>query len=269
MKNSKISAATHNAMGFLLGSTFLCTAASFHKYINNAPCSIKGFLLPFVFGGFSGFIITHLFFKTTILAQKLMKKNRDLEDMVQKRTSELQEKNKLLEKISNTDALTSIANRRHFDATIKQECDRLRRLDYSLSLVMCDIDYFKIYNDLYGHQRGDECLRLIAGALNSVARRSIDCVARYGGEEFALILPGTELNEATQLSEKAREAVENLGIRHDGSKIADITTMSFGVASVTSKHKEPDYISALISKADECLYQAKASGRNKIVNSTL
>lgn len=181
----------------------------------------------------------------------------------------IETQNKLLEEFSNTDALTSIANRRYFDSILKRECGRLSRDKLSLSLIMCDIDYFKEYNDTYGHQKGDECLQHIAGAIRSVVRRAIDCVARYGGEEFAIILPGIESDDVIQLAETARKAVESLRIPHDNSEVDTIVTMSFGVASITSQDKKSDCISILVSKADKALYMAKTSGRNKVVQSKI
>ncbi|MBW1834915.1 MAG: diguanylate cyclase [Deltaproteobacteria bacterium] len=183
----------------------------------------------------------------------------------------IEAQNKLLEEFSNTDALTSIANRRYFDLILKRECGGLSRAksSLSLSLIMCDIDYFKQYNDTYGHKKGDECLQRIAGAIRSVVRRAIDCIARYGGEEFAIILPGTESDDAEQLAEEVRKAVENLRIPHDNSEVDTIVTMSFGVASITNQDKESDFISILVSKADKALYMAKTSGRNKVVQSKI
>lgn len=179
--------------------------------------------------------------------------------------------NKLLEEFSNTDALTLIANRRYFDSILERECGRLSRdkTSLSLSLIMCDIDYFKEYNDTYGHQKGDDCLQHIAGAIRSVVRRATDCVARYGGEEFAIILPGVESDDVMQLAETARKAIENLHILHDSSEVDTIVTLSFGVASITNQDKKLDCISTLVSRADKALYMAKTSGRNKVVQSKI
>ena len=258
-----------NILGFLSGSTFLCAFSALQKFMIGAVFSLKGFIIPSIFGGISGLVITHSFFTITHLARQLKEQNQFLENQVKERTKELREKNKLLEVFSYTDALTSIANRRLFDSILKRECGRLSRVksSLSLSLIMCDIDYFKKYNDTYGHQKGDECLQHIAGAIRSVVRRTIDLIARYGGEEFAIILPGTESDDAVQLAETVRKAVENLRIPHDNSEVDTIVTMSFGVASITSQDKESDCMSVLVSKADKGLYMAKTSGRNKVVQS--
>ena len=267
LKNKQRSNLLWNILGFLSGIMFLCAFSAFQKFMIGAVFSLKGFIIPSILGGISGLVITHSFFTITHLARQLKEQNQFLENQVKERTKVLQEKNKLLEKFSNIDALTSIANRRHFDSTLKLECARLSRIKSSLSLIMCDIDYFKQYNDLYGHQKGDECLQHIAGAIRSVARRAIDCIARYGGEEFAIILPGVESDDAAQLAETARKAVENLRIPHDNSEIDTIVTMSFGIASITSQDKESDCMSILVSKADKRLYMAKTSGRNRVVQS--
>ncbi len=188
-----------------------------------------------------------------------------LEDQARERTKELHEKNKLLEDISNTDALTSVANRRHFDSCLSIECKRLSRSRSSMSLIMCDIDHFKTFNDTYGHQAGDECLKNVAAALCSIARRETDFIARYGGEEFVIVLPDTKLEMAVHIAEKARDAVKKLGIPHKNNAHEKVVTMSFGVNSVSSGESNKDCASILISKADEALYAAKEGGRNRVI----
>ncbi len=256
-----------NILGLISGIAFLSIFSVLQKYMIGAVLSPEGFIVPGIFGGISGLLITHSFFTITQLARQLKKQNQFLEDQVKERTKELREKNRLLEELSNTDALTSIANRRYFDWFLKLECGRLSRVNSSISLIMCDIDYFKEYNDTYGHQMGDECLQRIAGAIRSVVRRDIDCVARYGGDEFAIILPDTGSDDTVHIAEMVRKAVENLYLKHDNSKCDKIVTMSFGVASITSRDKEPDCMSIIVSKADKGLYLAKTTGRNKVVQS--
>ena len=175
----------------------------------------------------------------------------------------LREANERLERLSTSDGLTQVANRRSFDQTLAREWNRLRREQEPLSLIMCDVDFFKFYNDTYGHQGGDDCLKAVAGALAAAVRRSGDFVARYGGEEFAVILPSTPAAGAFCLAETMRRAVEALAIAHAKSQVAPYVTLSLGVAAfVPSEAGGPEQ---LIKCADTALYAAKSSGRNRSV----
>ena len=168
-----------------------------------------------------------------------------------------------LRRLSYLDGLTGVANRRHFDEVLHQEWKRMRRDRKPLSLIMCDIDYFKAYNDTCGHQSGDDGLRQVAQTLNSLLKRPGDLVARYGGEEFAVVLPATDAKGAAMLAERMRKEVESLGIAHPGSQVCEIMTISFGVSSTV-----PDPSSSpaeLISASDQALYQAKKEGRNRVI----
>jgi diguanylate cyclase (GGDEF)-like protein len=178
-------------------------------------------------------------------------------------SAELLLANKQLERMASEDGLTEIANRRHFDVYLAAELARARRTKQTVALALCDVDFFKPYNDHYGHQAGDECLKRIAATLESTCRRPADLVARYGGEEFALVLPETELSGALQVAEMARKAVEQLKITHEHSSAASHVSISAGVAA-----KLPELtITAeqLIMAADQALYQAKHLGRNRVV----
>ena len=171
-----------------------------------------------------------------------------------------------LEKLSSLDGLTGIANRRRFDQTLEREWNRAARAQQSLALIMCDIDYFKQYNDRYGHQAGDACLRQLAQVLETSLKRGGDLAARYGGEEFAILLPDTELENATMLAENVREHLQQLGLPHDASLVAPILSASFGVAAlVPTAEMSP---SVLIRRADEAMYEAKARGRDRIARAT-
>jgi len=165
-----------------------------------------------------------------------------------------------LQKISSLDGLTGIANRRFHDEMLAREWRRCRRSRQPLSLVMVDIDYFKLFNDCYGHPAGDSCLKRVAEILQDVIHRSADMVARYGGEEFVYTLPESDVQAALAVAEKARKAVEDAHIPHETSKIASCLTLSLGVASIVpDQFMEP---SALGHMADEALYAAKEQGRN-------
>jgi len=175
----------------------------------------------------------------------------------------LRQANERLERLSVSDGLTQVANRRCFDQILTSEWNRLRRKEEPLSLIMCDVDFFKLFNDTYGHQGGDDCLKSVAGVLDAMAKRGGDCVARYGGEEFAVILPSTPAEGAMCVAEKIRLAVEGLAIAHAKSKVSQYVTLSLGVAAlVPSETGGPEQ---LIQYADKALYQAKSSGRNRVM----
>lgn len=168
-----------------------------------------------------------------------------------------------LERLATRDGLTGVANRRSFDQTLNVEWRRATRESRALSLLMIDVDYFKRYNDTYGHQGGDECLRRIAGAMSGVVKRTSDAVARYGGEEFSILLPATDPEGACLVAERIRAAVEALALPHAGSEIADHVTVSIGVASVIVS--SGDAPTQLVGAADKALYRAKKEGRNRVV----
>jgi len=165
--------------------------------------------------------------------------------------------------ISTLDGLTGIPNRRHFDSVIAKEWNRASRAGTPVSLIMCDIDHFKTYNDNYGHQKGDNCLIQVANLLQYHARRDGDLAARYGGEEFVIVLPTTSLESAREIAEQMRAAIEDLSIPHRYSDNHNIVTASFGVATIVPKREQQPRI--LISKADKALYAAKQAGRNRVV----
>ncbi|MCF1435440.1 diguanylate cyclase [Agrobacterium vitis] len=174
----------------------------------------------------------------------------------------LRHTNRALEKAAFTDGLTGLYNRRAFDVQLRQEFARSHRTGSGVSLLMIDIDHFKLFNDRYGHQAGDQCLRQIAATLRSVAKRSTDIAARYGGEEMALILSDTDLAGGSTVAEYYCQAVRDLHIPHGDSE-KGIVTVSIGVAAVPSDdiHSSDD----LIASADAALYQAKHSGRDRYV----
>ena len=185
-----------------------------------------------------------------------------VEALVEKQTAELRGANIKLGQLSRTDSLTQLANRRYFDEYLKAEWLRAQRENQPLSLLLCDVDYFKSYNDHYGHLEGDHCLKHVALALRGCFTRSGDLVARYGGEEFAVVIPNTELTEDGKL-EKCRAVIEGLKIPHEGSPVLDYVTISIGACTVyPSAELEIDDI---ISAADQALYRAKLEGRNRIM----
>lgn len=175
----------------------------------------------------------------------------------------LKNANTRLKYLNAVDGLTSIANRRCFDETINTEWDRAQRRKYPVSLVMIDIDFFKQYNDTYGHQAGDDCLKKVASRIRDFAGRPGDLVARYGGEEFAVILVGTDLEGAYAVAARINRAVENLDIPHEASGAGIFVTVSCGVASLVPRRRGMP--KDLIDLADQALYCAKKAGRNQVV----
>ncbi|MBQ4853522.1 sensor domain-containing diguanylate cyclase [Rhodanobacter sp. B2A1Ga4] len=170
---------------------------------------------------------------------------------------------KEMEELSFRDGLTGVANRRRFDAIIELEWSNARRNRQPLSLLMIDIDYFKQYNDRYGHLEGDTCLKHVARVLNSAGTRARDLLARFGGEEFVLVLPETDEASAGKLAERCRELLLAEQIPHESSPIDSLLTISVGVCTMIPGHD--DELRPFIDTVDKRLYQAKQQGRNRIV----
>jgi diguanylate cyclase (GGDEF)-like protein len=183
----------------------------------------------------------------------IQEKNDELKWM----NKELEEANRKLEILSQTDALTGVFNRFMFETKMKEEWCRCKRHSIPLSLIMADIDHFKSFNDKYGHQAGDHCIQQIAGILSASARRSSDIVARYGGEEFAIVLPHIEKEKALELAEQMRKRAEGMAVQHLHSDISDNITISLGVYTVIPTDELS--IEGFIYNTDKALYKAKES----------
>jgi diguanylate cyclase (GGDEF)-like protein len=181
--------------------------------------------------------------------------------MSQQAKLELESANRELQRLASIDGLTKIANRRCFDKILESEWRRMTRDKQPLSLILCDIDFFKLYNDTYGHQGGDECLKAVAEILARNARRGGDVAARYGGEEFAVILPRTDARGAMRVAELIHSDLKAKAIRHAGSNVSKFVTISIGVAIAVSDTELS--IEGLIGNADRALYQAKLEGRDR------
>jgi len=171
--------------------------------------------------------------------------------------------NRELEKLSRQDGLTGIANRRYFDSYLLIEVRRAAREKAPVSLILSDVDHFKAFNDCYGHQAGDDCLRRVAAALSSAGRRPADLAARYGGEEFAMVLPGTVLEGAVDVAQAVSRVIGGLAIPHARSAVDQNVTLSQGVVSLIPEKESAS--EDLIQHADQALYQAKQQGRNRYV----
>ncbi len=208
------------------------------------------------------------------VTDKLAESNCNLEEKIQERTKELSktleilkatqdelvEANQELQRLYRLDKLTQIANRHYFDEYLFQEWNRLKLRQKPLSLILCDVDYFKKYNDFYGHQSGDYCLQQIAKALLSVATRPTDLVARYGGEEFTVILPSTNVKGAIVVAERIQKAVRKSKLPHACSDVNEFITVSLGIATVVPTNTTSP--TDLIEDADKALYEAKRQGRD-------
>ena len=171
---------------------------------------------------------------------------------------------KELEELSFKDGLTGVANRRMFDSILQLEWTNARRTGQPLSVIMIDIDYFKQYNDHYGHVKGDDCLKRVAKALDTAAARSRDFFARFGGEEFVLVLPETDAASAERVAERCRNLVFKEQITHGSSQVAQILTISMGLGTIVPTQK--DETRSFIDAVDRNLYLAKQRGRNQLVS---
>lgn len=197
-----------------------------------------------------------------LLIVLLIENSRQYAQLVQV-SVELRAANAALAQLSRHDGLSGLANRRSLDEYLSEQTALASRHQRALAFVMCDVDHFKTYNDHYGHQAGDECLRQVSAALKSCCCRPADMAARYGGEEFALILPDTDAAGGTQVAEAARQAVAHLKIPHAHSSTGTLVSISCGVAVL---HLDTGMAAhELIATADRCLYQAKHAGRNRVV----
>ena len=182
--------------------------------------------------------------------------------LIKNQLTELQQANQDLKLLANLDSLTKLSNRRGFDDYLYKEWDRMKRIKAPLSLIMCDVDFFKNYNDRYLHPNGDKCLVKVAMSMRSTVRRSGDLVARYGGEEFAIVLPNTDALGAVSVGENVRAAIKGLQITHEASAVCPYVTVSVGVSTIIP-NSENDF-PALIDAADRALYQAKSQGRDRV-----
>ncbi|MBV1872602.1 MAG: GGDEF domain-containing protein [Gammaproteobacteria bacterium] len=246
---------TKHAM--LAGVVVFSLIVSTMTYIKHTPADLRLLLVFLLFCGFAAAVgfsyIMDRLSRVNYLQGKLL--------IVEK--ANLNKNNIHLEGLAKTDALTGIGNRRCFDIGLEEEWNRAMRKGGAISLLLLDIDYFKQYNDIYGHQAGDECLIHIAEMLAGKIRRSSDTLARYGGEEFALVLPELGPNELQRYAERVCKTMEKQQLAHKGSKVASVVTCSVGAASWTLRPQ--DKLDDFILATDQALYKAKQTGRNRVV----
>jgi diguanylate cyclase (GGDEF)-like protein len=231
------------------------------SYNDQSLIFITGFIVPNIASTLwtFGFIVMH---NQRLDAENLAEKGKILRLIQQ-----LEIERNTAQQNSLTDSLTGLANRRYFDEALKIEFNRSKRSGFILSLIMLDIDYFKEFNDSYGHLAGDDCLRQIGSVFKIIVRRLSDIVARYGGEEFVVLLPETDENGARALAEGIQKAIEELAIPNPDSHISEFVTVSLGIVTLrTTALTLPEQVVAL---ADEALYNAKKGGRNRIEVATL
>jgi len=193
--------------------------------------------------------------------QQLQEYSYNLELKVAERTAALEDANQKLHRLAMLDGLTQVANRRSLDEYLRGQWALLGQQRQPLSLIMVDVDFFKLYNDFYGHQVGDKCLYAVAQAMTQSLERPVDFVARYGGEEFAIALPFTDLPGAVQTAQKIKATVQSLQLPHSPSPISDWVTLSLGISSMVPLPELS--LETLIKTADKAMYQAKRAGRNQ------
>lgn len=254
---------TESAVGALTGE--LAKTVEYFDSIRSAALAARiGALLLLLWAGtmFSRRLRSEVAQQERLRAE-IAASNQQLEEKVLSRTAELEAANLRLQTLSATDGLTGLANRRSFDLALEAEWQRAMRQGLPLAIAMVDVDQFKAYNDHYGHQMGDLCLKVVAQSLASQVQRAGEMVARYGGEEFVVIFPGLTGNEALATMERIRLAIQMQSLPHAKAAVAGVVTISAGIASGVPK--QGDSSANLVQRADEAMYRAKQLGRNQVV----
>lgn len=225
----------------------------------------RGTILLFMFAFYSAAIIASIRRMDLNLSESmtLQYKNIQMVDSLSKSNQQLLNANEKLETLTLEDELTQLHNRRYFEMQLKAEWKRESREQNTLSLMVIDIDYFKLYNDTYGHAEGDVCLKAVAQILQSSIHRSTDVIARIGGEEFVVMLPGIDVDGTLLLAKKMQQQLSAASLTHATSPLNDNVTVSIGIASVTP-NKDASAL-GLFKAADKALYKAKTKGRNQVI----
>jgi len=237
-------------------SVILCAAYGAVLYLDSL---VTGSLSEGRLLGVTVLLIMAVFYGATT---ETVRRERQKKDGLLEQINTLKRIEAELQTQSGQDWLTGLANRRRFDEMFRQEWNRARRDETSLGVLMVDIDYFKQYNDTYGHQAGDTCLQQVAKAIGEVVSRPGDLPARYGGEEFVAVLPKTDAAGAAIVAEKMRTTVHALRLQHASSQVSNRVTISVGVAAMVPPEKSEPAV--LVAAADQALYRAKREGRNRV-----
>jgi diguanylate cyclase (GGDEF)-like protein len=248
---------------------FLVSACNADRACNESPATLDFVLLPrfyetrAFYGVGLAALIAAVAFAWNARTRQLRARAAELEALVAQRTDQLQQANERLESLAKVDELTGVANRRCFNAALDSEWRRARRLGSPISVILVDVDDFKLFNDHYGHQHGDHCLREVASALSRAVGRGTDLVARFGGEEFIVLLPETPVAGCRVVAERARAAVQSLAIPHVRARSGTgVVTLSAGMATVVpADDVAPE---EMVKLADDALYRAKQAGRNRV-----
>jgi len=235
------------------------------------PVTVPGTIQFFVMGGrLNTALGIAVCVYSIIVMRALLQINRSMVDAIKlnfdlEREIDVRKKvEEKLREISFRDGLTGLFNRRHFDEVLDRELRRAKRDAHPLSLILLDLDYFKAFNDTYGHLEGDSCLQRVSLAIEKAINRPGDIAVRYGGEELAVVLPDTDNDNACIVAEKIRKNVEALCIEHKGSKVAELGSVTISAGVATANHDFSSTPSEIISQADNALYRAKTNGRNRV-----
>ncbi len=212
----------------------------------------------------NGIIVTIMSIVLTLIMWQNSTRNILQTRYIEQQKAELEEKNSRLEQLVSYDSLTGLFNRREFDRILEHELNRINRIEQPLTLILLDLDHFKAFNDLYGHVKGDDCLKEVSAAILSLVRRTGDAAVRYGGEEFAVILPQSSPEYAETLAERIRTTILDLEIPHPGNPAAPVVSISSGVFTILP----PSHLTPLqtLEKVDALLYRAKHEGRNRWIS---
>ena len=240
----------------------LCAGFMAVMWVYSPPMTMVQLIQPAVtviLGGVFGIVMTMVRNQDAAERMRAFASLEEYKARAEANHSEIERMSEELRQMTVMDSLTMVANRRGFDLHLEEVWQEYKTSRVPASLIFCDVDLFKPYNDTYGHQKGDDCLKRVAGTLQASTYRSSDLVARYGGEEFAILLPGVDLDTAMRVAERMRVEVSKQSIPHTSSDVENVVTISLGVASTEQQPKNAD---ELLRLADKALYRAKKRGRN-------
>jgi len=246
----------------LFFATLFPLIQSLQIYIFFGVFTPKVLIMPILVGSIAGYLVGYYRRETHNHIKRLLSAEETLKEEVKRKTAALEEKNKTLERLSLTDALTGLGNRVKLRESIEDVCSKLGMEYQYVSIMMIDIDYFKDYNDYYGHLEGDNVLKLMGKTITTFIDGKNMTAIRFGGEEFCLIMPQYEANNATFEAEALNKTIKNLQIKHLKSLASDVITISVGVHTLNTLEDQDQC--TLIEEADRALYRAKKAGRDQV-----